>query len=132
MPGDTTTPEQAEIAKRLLGELDNDGMQARFTAQEVVSAIKMFVDPGKELKDIFMRADFADDEQALAIARHVAKCQDFHDKIGETEAHHAVAARVSIKGKRVDILLRGVTGGQQLSPKRQGMGDWLKKKANVE
>ncbi len=126
------TPEQKEVAKKLLGELNSGSFEAVFTAQEVVSAIKMFVDPGEQLKDIFMRADFADDEQALAASRHNAKCKDFHDKIGEEEIHNTVAARVSIKGKRVDILLKGVTGGQAQSPKKQSAGEWLKRKAGYE
>ncbi len=126
------TTEQQDVAKKLLGELNSGSFDQRFTAQEVVSAIKMFVDPGKNITDLFMRADFADDEMALAAARHVSKCKDFADTIGETEAHNTIAARVSIRGKRVEILLKGVTGGQAQAPKGgNGAGDWLKRKANI-
>ncbi len=126
------TQEQKEVAKKLLGQLDSSSYDAVFTAQEVVSAIKMFVDPGESLKDFLPRADFADDEMALAAARHMAKCQDFKDEIGKTELHNAVTARVSIRGKRVDILLKGVTGGQASVPHKSGAGDWLKRRAGVE
>ena len=126
------TPEQKEVAKKLLGALDSSSFDAVFTAQEVVSAIKMFVDRGESPEDVLMRADFADDEQATAATRHAAKCEDFHDKIGTRELHNTIAARTSIGGKRIDILLKGVTGGQAQSPRRNGMGDWLKKKANIE
>lgn len=123
--------EQKAVAKKLAGELNSGSFDAVFTAQEVVSAIKMFVDPGENIDDLLMRAEFADDEQAMAAVRHAAKCADFHDKVGTDELHHAIAARVSIKGRRVDILLKGVTGGQSSSPKHNGVGDWMKNKAGV-
>lgn len=134
MEGTTSSlsTEQQEVAKKLLGELNSGSMDQRFTAQEVVSAIKMFVDPGKDITDLFMRADFADDEMALAASRHTSKCKDFNDSIGEQEAHNTIAARVSIRGKRVEILLKGVTGGQAQAPKAGNTGgDWLKKKAGI-
>jgi hypothetical protein len=126
------TPEQKEVAKKLLGELNSSSFDAVFTAQEVVSAIKMFVERGEKAEDLLMRADFADDEQATAATRHAAKCADFHDKIGLEELHSTIAARVSIGGKRIDILLKGVTGGQTAPAKKNGMGDWAKRKAGIE
>jgi hypothetical protein len=126
------TPEQKEVAKKLLGQLNSGSFDAVFTAQEVVSAIKMFVDPGDTMDDLFMRADFADDEQALAAARHSAKCKEFGDKFGEQEIHMTAAGRVSIGGKRVDILLRGVTGNQAQAGHKTQFGDRVKKAAGLE
>jgi hypothetical protein len=125
--------EMKQVAAKLAGELNSGSFDQVFTAQEVISAIKMFVDPGESLEGLLMRADFADDEQAMAATRHAAKCTDFHDKVGEQELHNTVAARVSIKGKRVEILLKGVTGSQTpVKNSRGNSGEWLKKKAGIE
>ena len=124
--------EMKQVAAKLAGELNSGSFDQVFTAQEVISAIKMFVDPGESLEGLLMRADFVDDEQAMAATRHNAKCEDFHDKVGIQELHNTVAARVSIKGKRVEILLKGVTGSQTPVKNNKGTGEWLKKKAGLE
>jgi hypothetical protein len=41
------TAEQKEVAKKLLGQLDAGSFDNVFSAQEVVSAIKMFVERGE-------------------------------------------------------------------------------------
>jgi hypothetical protein len=121
------TPEQQEKLNAFLGE---GGYDKHFTAQEVLSAIKMLVDPGEKPEQLHMRADFYDDAQATAATEIEAHCTLFHDKVHLAELHNTMAARTAIKAKRINKLVEAVIG-QQRQPQTGGGGDWLKRKAGV-
>lgn len=122
------TAEQQAKLDAFLGEGSYD---KHFTAQEVVSAIKMIVDPGEKPEQLHMRADFADDEQATAATEIEARCKLFHDEIHMAELHNTMAARTAIKGKRINILRDAVIGQQRQQPQSQGASAWLKNKAGL-
>ena len=125
---DGLTPEVQAKLDAFLGE---GSYEKHFTAQEVVSAIKMAVDPGDKPEQLHMRADFADDEQATAATEIEARCKLFHDEVHMAELHNTMAARTAIKGKRIGILKEMVIGQQSQVPQRGGIGDWAKRKAGV-
>lgn len=127
-PFDELPVEQQAKLNAILGEGSHDKM---FTMQEVVSAIKMIVDPGDKPEELHMRADFFDDEQATAATEIEARNKLFHDIIHQEELHNTMAARTAIKGKRVNILRDTIIGQQNQHQQPQGFGEWAKKKAGL-
>lgn len=124
---------QRTEAEKLLGKLDGGSLDNIFTAQEAASVIKMVLEAKEkdEITNTFLRGDFADDLQALAAARHVAKCRDFHDANGELEMRIAMQGRSAIGAKRVDAAIRAASP-QYTPPKKHTWKDGLKEKAGIE
>jgi hypothetical protein len=124
---------QAQEAEKLLGKLDGTSLDNVFTAQEVASVIKMVLEAKEkdEITNTFLRADFADDLQALAAARHIAKCREFNDILGELHTRLIIHARSAIGAKRVETAVRAASPQYQ-PPKHNSWQDKIKQKAGVE
>ncbi len=125
------TEEQETQARKVLAALEGGSPDDMFKAQEVASAIKAIIEAGKA-DEFHLRADFVDDEQAMAAARYEAMCSEFDDQVGKTELHHSEMSRAAIGGKRMDILRQAVIGSSATAPPKKGFGNWLKRKAGIE
>lgn len=122
---------RAKVEQKLNGILSEGSFDKMFTMQEMVSAIKEIIHIGDEPRDLYMRADFFDDEQAVDAAGIEADCEEFHNPTAKRQLHNTMAARTAVKGKRIAILERTITGSQQQAQKPQGIGGWMKQKAGI-
>lgn len=128
---DLTQSQMDQINTALKGELNSGSFDSMMTAQEVPSVIRMILEAAKEKQNSFLRGDFADDLQALAAVRHMAKCMEFKDVNGQLEIELINNARSAINAKRVDTAVRAVIGNNQLTAKTSWK-DRIKAKAGVE
>jgi hypothetical protein len=102
-----------------------DLLEKSFTQQEVITAVQMLVDPGNDISNLTMRADFPDSQFLKAAARHLARCRRFKYKAGEEELKFIVAGFPGIKGKRADMLVNAVVGEKK--QQRESFGDTVKR-----
>lgn len=126
-----------KVPDKLQEFLSTGSFDRIFTSQEVVSAIRMLVDAGNNLRDLLMRADFPSKKKEshryiLAAMRHRAKCLEFHDKNAEDELMDVVAGFTSADGKRIESLVAAITGAGKPQKAREGIADRLKKAAGLE
>jgi hypothetical protein len=99
-----------------------DGM---FSGQEIVSAIKMLIEPGNNARGMTMRSDIPQKKTPahiwlIALARHMAKNREFSDDNASQEVLDLFASFPSVDGKRINQLVDAVTG--QRSPQQGNQG----------
>lgn len=124
-----------KVPESLQGFLNEGSFDRLFSYQEVVSAIKMLVDAGANLRDLLMRADFPSKKKnshrlILATMRHHAKCLEFNDKNAEDELMDVVAGFTSADGKRIEELVVAITGSKP--QKVEGFAEKLKRAAGLQ
>jgi hypothetical protein len=125
-----------KVPDKLQGFLNEGSFDRLFTYQEMVSAIRMLVDAGDNLRDLLMRADFPSKKKdshryILAAMRHRAKCREFHDTNAEDELMDVVAGFTSADGKRIEGLIAAITGAKPQKTS-EGFAEKLKKAAGLE
>lgn len=134
--GEVPTLPANKVPDKLQEFLNQGSFDRIFTQQEVVSAIRMLVDAGNNLRDLLMRADFPSKKKdshryILAAMRHYAKCREFEDKNAMDELMDVTAGFTSADGKRIESLVAAITGGKPQKAS-EGFADRLKRAAGLE
>ncbi len=110
--------------------LDFDNIRNTFTTQNVTSAIEKLVDPGKDTKDLIMRAHFWDFDYKTAWTCLLALAKHFDDKELEELLMNVAAGDAAVGGYRIELLVQSVIG--RLDPQRKmGFGDKLRNWAGM-
>jgi hypothetical protein len=140
-PADSTitgvTPVDAkkEEAKKS-GPTKLSSIQNAFHTPHSAQAVDYLVVAGKEVLDMAMRANFSSKNtpahaKVRALARHLAKCEMFHNDRAKAEALLVCAGDVGVDAHGRDDLVRALTGqsNQQARLRGQNMinrfSDWV-------
>lgn len=122
-------PSQNEELKRRLSYQQVEGA---FREADQQNALHMLVDPGTELLKLLMRVDVPgknseDVVRCMALARHIAKCEKYHNETAKQEAMNLLAMWTSASGKRAKMLTDAIIGQRQYLGNDSNLGDKLKK-----
>jgi len=117
-----------ETTKKALNKASIEGA---FHSADFPNALKMLVDRGYTIDDIFMRTNICSRQERLAWASVIKRCRAHNDTEGLQEAYDNLAMMVSEKGYAREQLVEAVIGENRMKAKG-GFSGWFRRKAGFE